>query len=275
MRRIGLHLRLETTLVEVIQRALKLNVDFFQCFLTLKTAGRVVPLNSSDIKQFIVLRRQYFKEMYLHVSYWVNPSTINYNPHRLLKKELSLAKKLEFTHVIFHPGSAKGTLKVQEGIDALASMLNKFMKKEPSFTFVLENVAQKFPSIGGDIDHFHLLLEKLDNVDRIRFCIDTAHAFSFGYNIVDEDEQDKFIVCLDKKIGLERICLIHLNDNQEDLGSHIDRHASIGSGKIGLEPLKRFVMHPKLRHIPILSEPPIMSEKDLEAELKKIVGWNK
>jgi len=275
LRRIGLHLRLETTLVEVIQRALKLNVDFFQCFLTLKTAGRVVPLNSSDIKQFIVLRRQYFKEMYLHVSYWVNPSTINYNPHRLLKKELSLAKKLEFTHVIFHPGSAKGTLKVQEGIDALASMLNKFMKKEPSFTFVLENVAQKFPSIGGDIDHFHLLLEKLDNVDRIRFCIDTAHAFSFGYNIVDEDEQDKFIVCLDKKIGLERICLIHLNDNQEDLGSHIDRHASIGSGKIGLEPLKRFVMHPKLRHIPILSEPPIMSEKDLEAELKKIVGWNK
>jgi len=275
LRRIGLHLRLETTLVEVIQRALKLNVDFFQCFLTLKTAGRVVPLNSSDIKQFIVLRRQYFKEMYLHVSYWVNPSTINYNPHRLLKKELSLAKKLEFTHVIFHPGSAKGTLKVQEGIDALASMLNKFMKKEPSFTFVLENVAQKFPSIGGDIDHFHLLLEKLDNVDRIRFCIDTAHAFSFGYNIVDEDEQDKFIVCLDKKIGLERICLIHLNDNQEDLGSHIDRHASIGTGKIGLEPLKRFVMHPKLRHIPILSEPPIMSEKDLEAELKKIVGWNK
>ena len=275
MRRIGLHLRLETTLVEVIQRALKLNVDFFQCFLTLKTAGRVVPLNSSDIKQFIVLRRQYFKEMYLHVSYWVNPSTINYNPHRLLKKELSLAKKLEFTHVIFHPGSAKGTLKVQEGIDALASMLNKFMKKEPSFTFVLENVAQKFPSIGGDIDHFHLLLEKLDNVDRIRFCIDTAHAFSFGYNIVDEDEQDKFIVCLDKKIGLERICLIHLNDNQEDLGSHIDRHASIGTGKIGLEPLKRFVMHPKLRHIPILSEPPIMSEKDLEAELKKIVGWHK
>jgi len=268
-------LRLETTLVDVIQRALKFNVDFFQCFLTLKTAGRVVPLNSSDIKEFIELRRQYFKEIYLHVSYWVNPSTIEYNPHRLLKRELLLARKLEFTHVIFHPGSAKGAHNVQEGIDALAAMLNKLIKKEPSFIFVLENVAQKYPSIGGDINHFSLLLEKLENADRVRFCIDTAHAFSFGYNIVDDDKQDAFIDLLDKKIGIDKICLIHLNDNEEDLGSHVDRHQVIGEGKIGLEPLKRFVMHPKLKHIPILSEPPIMSEEDLEAEFKKIVGWHK
>ena len=274
MRRIGLHLRLDTTLVDVIQRALRFNVDFFQCFLTLKTAGRVVPLNSSDIKEFIVLRRQYFKEVYLHVSYWVNPSTINYNPHRLLKRELSLAKKLEFTHVIFHPGSAKGARNVQEGIDALAKMLNKLMKKEPSFVFVLENVAQKLPSIGGDINHFRLLLKKLDYADRIRFCIDTAHAFSFGYNIIDDDGQDEFIALLDEYIGLEKICLIHLNDNEEGLGSNVDRHAKLGEGKIGLEPLKRFIMHPKLKHIPVISEPPIMSEQELEAELKKMVDWH-
>jgi len=177
LRRIGLHLRLETTLVDVIERALRLNVDFFQCFLTLKTAGRIMPLNSSDIKEFIALRRQYFKELYLHVSYWVNPSTIEYNPHRLLKRELSLAKKLEFTHVIFHPGSAKGTRDVHVGIDALAAMFNKLLKRESSLIFILENVAQKFPSIGGDFNHFKLLLERLEQPDRIKFCIDTAHAF--------------------------------------------------------------------------------------------------
>ena len=124
MRKVGLHLRVETTLVDVIERALRLHVDFFQCFLTLKTAGRVLPLNSSDIKEFVFLRRKYFKDIYLHVSYWVNLSSIEYNPHKLLKRELALAKKLEFTHVIFHPGSAKGTRDVNVGIDALAKMIN-------------------------------------------------------------------------------------------------------------------------------------------------------
>ncbi|MFC1842826.1 deoxyribonuclease IV [Candidatus Dependentiae bacterium] len=272
MRRVGLHVRLETTLVDLIEKALRLNLDFFQCFLTLKTAGRVVPLNSSDIKEFIELRRKYFKEMYLHVSYWVNPSSIEYNPHRLLKKELSLAKKLEFTHIIFHPGSAKGTRDESKGIDALAIMFNHLMKKEPSFTFVLENVAQKFPAIGGDINHFRLLLEKLDNPDRVRFCIDTAHAFSYGYNIKNQEE---FIAFLDKKIGLHRLCLIHINDNREVIGSHIDRHAPLGEGKIGLEALKNFVMHPKIKHIPILSEPPVMTEEELKQEFEKIMRWHK
>ncbi|MFC1841812.1 deoxyribonuclease IV [Candidatus Dependentiae bacterium] len=274
MRRIGLHLRLETTLVDLINKALRLNVDFFQCFLTLKSAGRVVPLNSSDIKEFVEIRRQHFKELYLHISYWVNPSTIEYNPHKLLKKELILAKRLEFTHVIFHPGSAKGALTLTEGIDALAKMVNKLTKKEPSFIFVLENIAQKFPSIGGNIDHFGLLLEKLDNVEKVKFCIDTAHAYSYGYNISNQKEQEKFINLLDEKIGLDRLCLIHLNDSQEALGSHIDRHAAIGEGEIGLEPLKRFVMHPQLKHVPLLPEPPVMSEELLKAELEKIKSWH-
>lgn len=275
MRRIGLHLRLETTLVNIIDRALKLNVDFFQCFLTLKTAGRIVPLNSSDIDEFIKLRRQYFKELYLHVSYWVNLSTVKYNPHKLLQKELALAKKMELTHVIMHAGSCRGARKKSDGIDALARMMNALMKKEPDLTFVLENVAQKYPSIGGDINHFGLFLEKLDNPDKICFCIDTAHAFSYGYDISDDNKQDEFINLLEEKIGIDKICLIHLNDNREDLGSHVDRHQALGEGQIGAQALKRFILHPKLKDISVLSEPPDMSQDGLELELKKIIDWHK
>jgi len=266
---------METTLVDVIQRALRFNVDFFQCFLTLKTAGRILPLNSSDIKEFIDLRRQYFKELYLHVSYWVNPSTIEYNPHRLLKRELALAKKLEFTHVVFHPGSAKGTRDLQVGIDALANMMNKFLKREPSLVFVLENVAQKFPSIGGDLHHFQLLLERLDEPERVQFCIDTAHAFSYGYDFSTPESCDAFVEYIDQQIGIDKICLIHLNDNIDGIGTHVDKHAKLGEGQIGLENLKRFAMHPRLRHIDLLSEPPVMPQEELKEELDIIVSWNK
>ena len=275
MRPIGLHLRMETTLVDVVERALRLNVDFFQCFLTLKTAGRIFPLNTSDIKEFVFLRRKYFKEIYLHVSYWVNPSTIEYNPHRLFKRELSLAKKLEFTHVILHPGSAKGTRDVQVGIDALANMLNSLLEQEPSFVFVLENVAQAFPVIGGDLNHFKLLLERLDEPEKIQFCIDTAHAFSYGYDFSSEKKCNEFINLIDKAIGIDKVRLIHVNDNLEGMGSHVDRHTRLGEGQIGIENLKRFAMHQKLQHIPILSEPPVIPENELKIELQKIIDWKK
>ena len=275
MRKLGLHLRLETTLVDLINKALRFNVNFFQCFLTLKTAGRVVPLHSNDIKEFIELRREHFKELYLHISYWVNLSTIVYNPHLLLKKELALAKKLEFTHLIFHPGSCKGTRNKSKGIDALAKMLNDMIKKEPQFVFVLENVAQSFPAIGGDLCDFKMLMEKIDKPEHIQFCIDTAHAYSFGHDLSNEKKQDKYIQYIDETVGLDRLCLIHANDTREKVGSHVDRHETIGDGNIGIEQLKRFVMHPKLKHIPLLTEPPILSDDELKAEFKKIVDWNK
>jgi len=143
------------------------------------------------------------------------------------------------------------------------------------FTFVLENVAQDFPSIGGDISHFKLLLERLDEPHRIKFCIDTAHAFSYGYDFSSEQKCNEFVEFLDKAIGIDKICLIHLNDNIEGIGSHIDQHAKLGEGVIGLDNLKRFAMHPKLKHIPVLTEPPAVLSEELKMEFQKIVDWNK
>jgi len=273
-RKIGLHLRLETTLVELIGKARRLGVDFFQCFLTLKTAGRIMPLNTSDIKEFIHLRRKFFNDIYLHVSYWVNLSTVTYNPHRLFKKELAMAKRLEFTHVIFHPGSAKGAEKRVEGIDALARTMNNIVKKEPEFTFVIENVAQGPPSIGGDLHDFRMLLEKIDQPDKISFCIDTGHAYSFGYDLSDGRYHDSFLDLVEETVGIKRVVLLHVNDTLEPMGSHIDRHQAIGEGNIGQEMLKKFVLHSRIKNIPLLAEPPIMSEDELKGELEKITSWH-
>ena len=274
-RKLGLHLRFETTLVDLINQALSLGVDFFQCFLTLKTAGRVLPLDANDMKAFVDLRRQFFKDLYLHISYWVNLSSIEYNPHKLFKKELELAKRLEFTHIIFHPGSAKKAAKRIEGIDALARMLNEVIKREPEFKFVIENVAQGPPSIGGNLGDFKLLLEKIDNPEKLYFCIDTGHAYAYGYDLADISYQDTFLDLIEKNIGLHRVILFHINDTLEKLGSKIDKHAKIGEGNIGQEALKTFVLNPRIIQAPLLSEPPIMSEEELKKEFDKIVRWNK
>ena len=285
MRKLGLHLRLDTSLVDLVKKAKDLEIDFFQCFLTQKTEGRILPLDSQDIEDFVELRRESFKDSYLHISYWVNLSSVKNNEHRLLAKELALVKKLEFTHIVIHPGSAKGEKRLSKGIDALAGMINSLIKNGPdsssesangkNFTFVIENVAQKFPCIGGDISHFRLLLEKLDNPDKIKFCIDTAHAFSYGYDLADFKKQDEFVDFIDSQVGLNRVCLIHLNDNIGACGSHIDTHCALGEGKIGLEALKRFAQQPKLQNIPVLLEPPMMSDEQLRKELELVRSWIK
>ena len=273
MRRIGFHLRIDTTLVDLVNTALNINVDFFQCFLTLRTAGRVLPLDEGDIGKFIQLRHKYFKEIYLHISYWVNLSTIVYNPHILLKKELELAKRLDFTHIIFHPGSAKGAKNKIDGINALACTMNKLIEEEPNLHFILENIAQDFPSIGGSLNDFKLFLEKIDKPEKIQFCIDTAHAYSFGYDLLGKVQIDKFVNEIEATIGIDKIALIHLNDISEKLGSNIDKHEVIGRGQIGEDFLKMFMLHERLKTIPILMEPPLMSEQDMKEEVEKVVDW--
>jgi deoxyribonuclease-4 len=47
----------------------------------------------------------------------------------------------------------------------------------------------------------------------------------------------------EKKVGLDKLRVIHINDSLCELGAKVDRHANIGvkEGKIGLEVLRRVV----------------------------------
>ena len=49
---------------------------------------------------------------------------------------------------------------------------------------------------------------------------------------------------------------MHLNDSMYGLGSHKDRHARIGEGKIGAEAMVRIINHPALRGLPFYLETP-------------------
>ena len=57
-------------------------------------------------------------------------------------------------------------------------------------------------------------------------------------------------------IGLNRLCAVHFNDSMNDRGSHKDRHACIGEGKIGLDAMRRVATHPLLSDKPFILETP-------------------
>lgn len=268
-RLVGLHLRLNNSIQEIAQRATDLQLPFFQCFLVRQFTGKLIQCSKEDITNFLSLR-SHFEKLFLHGSYWVNLASAEHNGFPALKRELGLARKLEFTHIILHPGTAKGSSHYKQGIDVLAKALNLLLKLEERIKVVLENTAHGNLTVGSDLTDFYELRQKLDQPERISFCVDTSHAYAYGYDISDPAKQDEFIQLLDETMGIANIVLIHLNDTRQKLGSCIDKHEMIGKGIIGLKPIVRFITHQKLAHIPVLLELPELSEEEEYAQLELI-----
>jgi deoxyribonuclease-4 len=64
---------------------------------------------------------------------------------------------------------------------------------------------------------------------------------------------DEALVDLDRRIGLDRLRVLHVNDSQTPLGSNRDRHELVGRGLIG-DGLATFLGHPAFAGLPAITE---------------------
>lgn len=267
---VGLHLRLEESLSALLEKALRLKLGVVQCFFISQGSKKHIELSEQEIAKCKALTAQ-FKYVYLHASYWVNLAGRRNNGWRAFNKEIALAQKLGFTHIIIHPGSATGCLDKDEGISLLAKALNKVMEQELSITIVLENTAHAKLSVGGDLEDFKKLLALLTKPEKIGFCLDTAHAHSYGYDIISPEGQKNFLDTIGSFLKKEQISLIHLNETNEPRGSFIDRHVLFGKGVIGQTALQSFIAHDICKDIPIILEAPVLESEEQERELIRLV----
>ena len=272
---VGLHLRLENSLSSLLEKALRLGMPIVQCFLISQGSKKYIEISEEEIQKCKILTAQ-FKHVYLHASYWVNLAGRKNNGWRAFNKEIELAQILGFTHIIIHPGSATGCLDKQEGITMLARALNKIMEKDLTITIVLENTAHAKLSVGGDLQDFKQLLDLLTKPDKIAFCLDTAHAHSYGYDIITPEGQAGFLQTVSSFIKKEQIALIHLNETNEPRGSLIDKHVLFGNGVIGDTALQSFIAHDLCKDVPIILEAPVLETEDAEKILiQKVHEWIK
>jgi len=275
LKKVGLHVRFERTLTELIKKAVRLELPFFQCFLTQRKTGKVFRFEEKDILAFLSMRRIYFEDLYLHASYLINLAQPERFRHPILNKEVDLAKRLEFSHIVLHPGAVRSIDEKKAGIESIARMLNYFCKKEKDIQFLLENTAFGQRAIGSDIEDFFQILEFLDKPETIGFCIDTVHAHVAGYDLISDEGYKQFMYLLEKTIGFERIKLIHLNETRQECRSYVDIHCCIGDkqAQLGDATLKRFIQNKRLACIPLLTELPIVAEEDERRIVTKIDTW--
>jgi len=124
----------------------------------------------------------------------------------------------------------------------------------PESILLLENSAGQQGKIGS-LSELASILSRLTS-DRLKICLDTAHAFEAGYNLTTSEGLEMWITEIEKTIGLDKVELLHLNDSKTPLGSGRDNHQNIGDGFIGDESLRNLINHPKLSQLPLILEVP-------------------
>jgi len=250
-KRIGLHLRFEKSIVEVFEQAATLELPFFQCFLVDNKKAAIVSITQKEIEKVEKIRSN-FSAIFIHSSYFINVAELGVFGRSLLLKELHGAHILKASHFVLHLGSMAKETGYEMGIKKIAQAV-KFILQETDMFILIENTAHK-NACGSDILDVVDIFEELSWREKLFFCLDTAHAYSFGYDFISENEQNLFLDFLGNSIGFEKIALIHLNDSLAKKKSYIDSHAAPGNGLIGLEPLKKLMTHQKLQNTPVLCE---------------------
>jgi apurinic endonuclease APN1 len=261
--------RCNQSLIELIEKAVRLELPIFQCFLR-QQSGKMVQAPEQEIALFRAACRNLSKR-FVHASYRINLADPTTTHHPALKQELYWTRKLHFNHIVLHPGSAASC---SSGIDALARTLNTLTASTKGIQFVLENVAFAAPSIGGSLEDLQAIRSKLDKPECVGFCIDTAHAHAFGYNLATPAGRKEFINLLGTTIGYESIALIHINDTESSLGAQHDIHCRLGAGTLGIEALKEFSLDTRLQHIPLILELPAIEESEEKEDLAIARSWH-
>ena len=171
-----------------------------------------------------------------------------------LEQELSRCDELGISYLVLHPGSAVG-YPIDEALQNIVDALNIVLVKDYACTILLETMAGKGTECGKNLEEISFLVKNVKK--NVGICLDTCHLNDAGYNMHNFSQ---FLDEFNQKIGLEKIKCIHVNDSKNVLASHKDRHANIGYGTIGFEPLLDICLHQKLKDVPKILETPYVGD---------------
>lgn len=172
---------------------------------------------------------------------------------QFLREEVERAEALGATQMTLHPGAHVG-LGADEGIKNIARGLNEVIKPDQKIQIALETMAGKGTEVGRSFEELAQIIELVEHDDKVSVTFDTCHTNDAGYDI--KNDFDGVLAEFDKIIGLERLQVIHLNDSQNERGSHKDRHANLGFGTIGFTALERIARKEEFKEIAKILETP-------------------
>jgi deoxyribonuclease-4 len=223
---VGAHLAPERPLEE----ARAVGADCVQIFLSDPQGWRKPPPREDAAK----LRRSKVP-LYVHAPYLINVcsprNNVRYGSRKILQQTCEAAAEVGAAAVIVHGGHAEDD--VAQGVGRWVRTLEMLKSEVP---VLIENTAGGENAVARRFDALARLWEAVSKEHgevELGFCFDTCHAHAAGEDLGDAVERVLTIV--------GRIDLLHANDSRDPPGTGADRHANLGAGEIGAEPLREMI----------------------------------
>jgi deoxyribonuclease-4 len=272
---IGAHVSAAGGVENAPENANKIDATAFALFTKNQRQWQAKPLTEESISAFKENCEKFgFKpeQILPHDSYLIN---LGHPEKAALQKsrdafldEMQRCEQLGLDRLNFHPGSHLNQISEDECLSIIAESINLSLKKTKGVIAVIENTAGQGTNLGFSFYQLKKIIDQVDDKSQVGVCIDTAHAYSAGYDIKTKAGFEKVFQEFDEVIGFEYLKGMHLNDSKKEFGSKVDRHDSLGKGTLGLEVFECIVKDERFNGIPLILETP---NEDLWAEEIKLL----
>jgi deoxyribonuclease IV len=272
---IGAHVSAAGGVENAPENANNIGATAFALFTKNQRQWQAKPLTEENISAFKENCEKYgYKphQILPHDSYLINlghPEKVALKKSRdAFLDEMQRCVQLGLDRLNFHPGSHLNKISEDECLANIAESINITLEKTKGVTAVIENTAGQGTNLGFSFYQLKKIIDQVDDKSRVGVCIDTAHAYSAGYDLKIKTGFKKVFQEFDEVIGFEYLKGMHLNDSKKDFGSKVDRHDSLGKGTLGLEVFECIMNDDRFDGIPLILETP---NEELWAEEIKLL----
>lgn len=275
--RIGSHLSISKGMDKAAQKAASWQTRTFQFFSSNPRSFRPRPVKPDEAKRTLTVIHEHDIRPVAHAPYLFNlchPKDETWElTCELVRTDLESSSAYGAAAVVVHSGKHVGQ-GLEAGLRRMAMAIDRVLDGyEADARLLIENTAGQGTELGSTLEEMAILLELIQEPDRLGFCLDSCHAFAAG--AMHPDNVDGYVTKAISLLGRKRIGMIHLNDSKIPFDGRQDRHALLGQGEMGPEPLKQLLTHPELQDAIFIIETPVSNEDEYLGEIERCRQWFK
>jgi deoxyribonuclease-4 len=254
----GAHVSSDGGIDKAVDRGAEMGCEAMQVFTQSPRMWRPTAHPEEKLARFRERRAETgIRSVVCHAVYLVNLATLNDDMHEksrvAMEATVETACALEAEGVVFHVGSHLGA-GFDAGVKRALPVLRELLERCGDRTrLLLENTAGAGGTMGRSAAELEAFFTALDGHPALGICLDSCHWYASGVNVVDGAALDEALDDLDRRIGLDRLRCLHVNDSAAPLDSNRDRHAPLGEGLLG-DGLATFLVHPAFEGLPAIVE---------------------
>ena len=278
MKYVGAHVSASGGVYNAPINAMAIGAKAFALFTKNQRQWTAKPLETKDIDRwFKELEKSGIQTKHIlpHDSYLINlghPETdARAKSFDGFVHEIQRCEILKLDRLNFHPGSHLRKISEEECLNNIAEAMNRAIEITKDVKLVIENTAGQGSNLGYKFEHLAYIIDKIEDKDRVGVCIDTCHMFTAGYDIRTRETYDKTWNEFDAIVGRKYLMGMHINDSKPPLGSRVDRHDSLGLGKIGWDAFRFIMNDERMDDIPLILE--TINEEIWADEIKALYNF--